>query len=247
MARLATQPLRPGRAAPNGTDSSNGAGPNGAEPGKPRTAPGRKTTKRNLPLVALGVLLVVGSAIGFSSAWLRASGHQQVLVVTGNLPAGHVLTSTDLKAVRISTGNGIAVVPASETSHLVGHPVALPLTSGALLTEADLGPSAGPPSGQSVVGLALKPGQYPPEIASGDQVLVVISGGSASSASSSSSSSSTDAPLDATVVGVEAAPVNSSDPVVVSLQLAEGSGPAVAAAGSAGNVTLAIVSPGGGS
>jgi hypothetical protein len=220
---------------------------NGAEPAKPRTAPGRKTTNRNLPLVALGVLLVVGCAIGFSSAWLRAGGHQQVLVVTGNLSAGHILTSSDLKAVRISTGNGLSIVPASEASHLVGHPVALPLTSGTLLTKADLGPSAGPPNGQSVVGLALKPGQYPPGITSGSQVLVVISGGSASSASSSSGSSSTDVPLNATVIGVEEAPVNSSDSVVVSLQLAEGGGPAVATAGSAGNVALAIVSAGAGS
>jgi hypothetical protein len=125
--------------------------------------------------------------------------------------------------------------------------VALPLTSGSLLTEADLGPSTGPPSGQSVVGLALKPGQYPPGIAPGAQVLVVLSGGSAASASSPSGTSSTDAPLNATVIGVEVAPVNSSDSVVVSLQLAEGSGPAVAAAGGAGNVALAIVSPGAGS
>ena len=55
----------------------------------------------------------------------------------------------------------------------MGRAVALPLAAGTLLTETDLGPGADPPSGQAVVGLALKPGQYPPEVTAGDRVLVV--------------------------------------------------------------------------
>jgi hypothetical protein len=197
-----------------------------------------------VPLIALGVLLVVGCAIGFSSAWLRAGGRQQVLVVATNLSAGQVLTPTDLRSVQLSTGAGLSPIPASEASEVVGHPVALPLAPGSLLTEADLGPSALPPTGQAVVGLALKPGQYPPGITAGAQVLVVIGGSTSSASSTSSGSSPADAPIAATVVGVEPAPTDSSDSVVVSIQLAEGNGAAVAAAGSAGNVALVIVSSG---
>jgi hypothetical protein len=197
-----------------------------------------------VPLIALGVLLVVGCAIGFSSAWLRAGGRQQVLVVSTNLSAGQILTSSDLRSVQLSTGTGLSPIPASEASEIVGHPVALPLSPGSLLTQSDLGPSALPPSGQAVVGLALKPGQYPPGITAGAQVLVVVGGSTSSGSTSSSGSSPTDAPIEAAVVGVEAAPTDSSDSVVVSVQLAEGNGAAVAAAGSAGNVALAIVSSG---
>ena len=241
MARPATQPLSADRSTTNGTTSTE------IDSEKRRPPLERRVTKRNMPLIALGILLVVGCAIGFSSAWLRAGGHQQVLVVATNVSAGHILTSTDLRTVQLSTGNGLSPIPASEASVVIGHPVALPLASGSLLTEADLGPSALPPSGRAVVGLALKSGQYPPEIEAGAKVLVVISSGSGSQGSSTATSSTTDAPIQAIVIGVELAPANSSDAVVVSVQVAEGSGAAVAAAGSAGSVTLVIVSSGSGS
>jgi hypothetical protein len=73
-------------------------------------------------------------------------------------------------------------------------------------------------------------------------VLVVIGGSTSSSSTASSGSSPADAPIESTVLGVEAAPTDSSDTVVASVQLAEGHGAAVAAAGSAGNVALVIVS-----
>jgi len=236
MARLATRPLGPSRT------TTNGSAANGAETETQRSSPGRRTARRNVPLIALGVLLVVGCAIGFSSAWLRDGGRQQVLVVATNVSAGQVLTSSDLRSVQLSTGTGLSPIPASEASDVVGHPVSLPLAAGSLLTDADLGPSALPPSGQAVVGLALKPGQYPPGITAGARVLVVIGGSTSSSSTASSGSSPADAPIESTVLGVEAAPTDSSDTVVASVQLAEGNGAAVAAAGSAGNVALVIVS-----
>lgn len=241
MARLATRPLGADRSPADGTT------PNGVDPERRRTPIGRRTAKRNAPLIALGVLLVVGSAIGFSSAWLRAGGRQQVLIVATNLSAGQILTSSELRTVQVSTGSGLSPIAASEISNVIGRPVALPLVAGSLLTQANLGPSALPPKGQAVVGLALKPGQYPPGISAGAHVLVVVSGGSGSSGSSAAASSAADAPIEATVTGVDQAPTNSSDSLIVSVQLAEGNGSAVAAAGSSGNVALVIVSSGAGS
>jgi hypothetical protein len=98
-----------------------------------------------------------------------------------------------------------------------------------------------------MVGLALKPGQYPPGVAAGERVLVVMgsgsnSGGSGPTGFSTSSSSNAAAPLAGTVMSVEQAPANSSESIIVSVQLAEGNGAAVASAASAGNVALAVVS-----
>jgi hypothetical protein len=239
MARSAAPPLNLGRPAPNGA-VSNGAS------SKAKAPTAKRSTRRNVPLVALGVLLVVGCAIGFSSAWLRAGGRQQVLVVANNLSTGQILTSSDLKTVQISGGNGLSAIPASQASEIVGRPVALPVTSGSLLVPSDLGPSTGPPDGRAMVGLALKPGQYPPGMAAGERVLVVMgapnSGGSGSSGFSTSSSSNAAAPLAGTVMSVEQAPANTSESIIVSVQLAEGNGAAVASAASAGNVALAVVS-----
>jgi hypothetical protein len=200
-----------------------------------------------MPLVALGVLLVIGCAIGFSSAWLRAGGRQQVLVVSSAISAGQVLNASDLHVAQLSVGSGLSPVPASEESAVVGRAVALPLAAGTLLTESDLGPGADPPSGQAVVGLALKPGQYPPEVTAGDRVLVVTNPSStADAAAAGATDSATTAvvpPIPATVVGVESASETNSDSAVVEVQLGEGDGASLAAA-SAGDIALVLVSPG---
>jgi SAF domain len=237
MAPLATRPLGTAGQASNGSNA-------GAGHGGPSTPSGRPVTRRNVPLIALGVLLVVGCALGFSTALLRAGGRQQVLVVTTNLSAGQILTSSDLRTAQLSTSSGLSPIPASDMADVVGRPVALPLAPGTLLTDTDLGPAALPPSGQAVVGLALKAGQYPPDITAGAAVLVVINGSNSSGASTSSSSSPADAPIPATVIGINAPPPDSSDSAVVSVQLAEGNGAAVASAASAGNVALVMVSAG---
>jgi hypothetical protein len=202
-----------------------------------------------MPLVAVGVLLVVGCAIGFSSAWLRAGGRQQVLVVSSAISAGQVLNPSDLRVAQLSVGSGLSPVPAAEEGDVVGRAVALPLAAGTLLTETDLGPGADPPSGQAVVGLALKPGQYPPEVTAGDQVLVVTNPSSTADAAAAAATDSGTTvvvpPVPATVVGVQSASETTSDSAVVEVQLAEGDGATVAAAAASdGDIALVLVSPG---
>ena len=166
-------------------------------------------------------------------------------MVTRGLSAGQILSPSDLRTAKISIAGGIASVPSSEFSQVIGRPVASTLPSGALLTESDVAPSPGPPGGRAVVGLALKPGQYSPDVATGERVLVVLNGNDSGSSASTTTSASTtaDAPVEATVTGVEPA-VSSSGSLVVSIQLAEGNGAAVASAASAGNVALVIISSG---
>jgi hypothetical protein len=192
------------------------------------------------------MLLVVGCAIGFSSAWLRAGGRQEVLVVAKSLSPGQVLSPSDLRTSELSVASGVAAMPASELPQVIGRPISSALTPGTLLTSSDVAQTVGPPNGRAEVGLALKPGQYPPDVTSGERVLVVInSDDSATSGSSTTFHSTTaDAPLEATVIGVETAPVNSSESLVVTIQLAEGNGAAVTSAASAGNVALAVISSG---
>ena len=47
-----------------------------------------------MPLVVVGVLLVVGCALGFADASLSLASHEDVLVVAQPLAAGQVLTSS---------------------------------------------------------------------------------------------------------------------------------------------------------
>jgi hypothetical protein len=219
----------------NGQRASEGA----------RAAGGRGPTARRhrqLPLVVVGVLLVIGFALAFADASLHLGSREQVLVVAQPLAAGQVLTSGDLRAARVSTGSGLQVVPVADESSVVGRHVAVPLVAGALLTSAEVG--AAPPvgSGSDVVAVGLKPGWYPPDLAPGDrvQVVPVTSASSGSGAGSVTSGS----PVAATVLAVDAAPPGSGSPTVFSLQVSRGDADEVAALAAAGQASLVEVGSG---
>jgi hypothetical protein len=225
-------------AAPTRTDGQRA--PEGARP-----LPGRGPTSRRhrqLPLVVVGVLLVIGFALAFADASLHLGSREQVLVVAQPLAAGQVLTSGDLRAVRVSTGAGVQVVPAAEESSVVGRRVAVPLVAGAVLTSSEVG--AAPPvgSGSDVVAVGLKAGGYPPDLAPGDrvQVVPVTSASSGSSAANVTSGS----PVAATVLAVDAAPAGSGSPTMFSLQVSSTDADEVAALAAAGQASLVEVGSG---
>ena len=225
-------------AAPTRTNGQRA--PESARTGSGRGAGSRR--HRQLPLVVVGVLLVIGFALAFADASLHLGSREQVLVVAQPLTAGQVLTSGDLRAVRVSTGAGVQVVPAAEESSVVGRRVAVPLVAGALLTSSEVG--AAPPvgSGSDVVAVGLKPGWYPPDLAPGDrvQVVPVTSASSGSGAASVTSGS----PVAATVLAVDAAPAGSGSPTVFSLQVSSGDADEVAALAAAGQASLVEVGSG---
>jgi len=203
------------------------------------SAPARR---RSLPWLMLGVLLVAGCALAFAVTSLRLSGRQPVLALARSVPAGHVLTSGDLQVVNVAADSNLALIPASSESSVLGQPAALPLVAGSLLTTAEVGTDRMPPAGWAVVGVALKAGQYPPEVAPGDRVMIVTTAGTGGG----TAPTGTAPPTAATVVRVHVAPVDSSAATVVSLQVPEADSAAVAAAASNGAVSLVLVSGRGG-
>jgi hypothetical protein len=219
----------------NGQRASEGA----------RAAGGRGLTSRRhrqLPLVVVGVLLVIGFALAFADASLHLGSKEQVLVVAQPLAAGQVLTSGDLRAARVSTGSGLQVVPVADESSVVGRHVAVPLVAGALLTSSEVG--AAPPvgSGSDVVAVGLKAGGYPPDLAPGDRVQVVpVTSASSGSGIGSVTSGS---PVAATVLAVDAAPAGSGSPTVFSLQVTRADADEVAALAAAGQASLVEVGSG---
>jgi Flp pilus assembly protein CpaB len=158
MATTATAPRTNGRAD---------------ERSRPSTSAPNRRPRRQAPLVALGVLLVLGCALAFADASVHLGTREQVLVVAQPVSAGQVLTASDLRAVRVSTGSGLDVVSVDQEATVVGRRVAVPLVAGSLLapTEVSSAPAVG--SGSDVVAVGLKPGAYPPEVAPGDRVQVV--------------------------------------------------------------------------
>ncbi len=218
----------------NGSKALSGARTAGAR-GRPLAR------RRQLPLVVVGVLLVIGGALAFADASLHLGSREEVLVVSEPLAAGQVITSSDLETVSVSTGSGLQVVPAGEEASVVGAPVAVPLVAGSLLTRAEVGVTAPVASGSDVVAVGLKAGQYPPDLAPGDRVQVVP-------VTSPSSSSLTPAgsPVSATVLAVDVASVESDSPTVFSLEVSRSEADEVAALAAANEASLIQVGSGAG-
>jgi hypothetical protein len=224
-------------AAPTRT---NGRTPVGdARPTAERPGVGRR---RQLPLVVVGVLLVVGCALVFAEVSLRAGRGQEVLVVAEPVAAGQVVTAGDLRAVRLSAAGGVASVPAGDEQAVVGEPAAVALSAGSVLTRADVGAGAGVGAGFDVVAVALKPGAYPPDLSAGARVQVVPV---ASSSGSGSGAPTGSGPVGATVLSVEAPSATSGSPAVVSLEVAGSDAGEVASLAAAGEVALVEEGSGG--
>jgi len=140
------------------------------------------TRRRSRSRVAAGAVLVVACVFGFLAAASAVTGrHAEVLVL-----ARSALSAADLTVADLPPASGVATIPASEEAQLTGRTVAVPLTAGTLLTPADLGPPAFPPSGRAIVALPLSPGAYPPDLQPGARV-AILPGHSASQDSSSTS------------------------------------------------------------
>ena len=226
MAQVATPARHNGQRASESSRASHVPGP---------------ARRRQLPLVAIGVLLVVGCALGFADASLHLETREEVLAVAQPVAAGQVLTAADLRAVKVSTGSGLAVVAVGAEGSVVGRRAAVALLPGSLLTAAEVGSAPAVGAGSDVVAVGLKPGGYPPALVPGDRVEVVPVPSSGSTTGSVAAGS----PVDATVLSVEGAPVGSGAPTVLSLEVAARDAGEVAALAAAGQA--AVVEMGAGS
>ena len=212
----------------------------------PDQAP-RRLRRRSVPLAVGGVVLVVVCALVFAEGWLAAGNRQPVLALAQPVAAGQVITAADLETVRVSAAGPVSLVPASRQAEVVGSTAAVSMPAGSLLAGSDIG-TPPPVKGQVRLGVALKPGAYPPDLAAGQDVDVLATPSSSASGSSSGSGSASAAlPVgQAVVLSVSpASAAGGSGDTVVELQVPADAMPQVAAANAAGQVALATIPAGG--
>lgn len=192
--------------------------------------------RRQVPWIVAGVVLVVGCALAFGLASIRAAGDEQVLAVARPVPAGQVLQAADFRVVRVAPSAGVRPVVVTAEAGMVGRPAAVALVPGTLLTPADVGTPPPGIAGMAVVAMALKAGAYPPSLGAGARVEVVPVGTNTSGAAAPVTGQLR--PVQAVVVDVEAAPGGSSVDAVVSLQVDPADAAEVAQLGAAGQAVL---------
>lgn len=202
--------------------------------------PRGRGTRRRVPHLLVGALLVV-VCVGGALWWTSATQDRvPVLAIARPVSVGHLLERADLRRVEVSAEAGVAMVPVEQAVSVLGKPAATSLTPGALVTPASVGPAGVPSAGQAIVAVGLKPGQAPPELAAGTLVRVVLTAATPGAASVASQASGEPTWL-GTVVGITAAGTDQT--TVVSLQLPSTTAPALAQV-SAGQVALVML-PGG--
>lgn len=166
-----------------------------------------------VPRLLLGVVLVVGCAIGGIVVGQQLGHRESVLVLARSVTTGQVLSAQDLREASVSVDSGISVIPVSEESTVVGQQVAFALPAGAVLTRELIGTPQVPPPGQAVAAVGLKAGQFPPALAPGTRVAVLVA------ASTTNGFASMPESWTATVTDVQRQP--NDQITVVSVQLPE--------------------------
>lgn len=131
--------------------------------------------RRQLPWVALGVLLLVMSMLGFALWSVQQAARTPVLVVGTAINAGDRIERADLILVSVGADAGLELLRSGQEDLVVGRVARGPIPVGTPLSPAlVVSPSEAVPVGQAVVGTALKPGEYPTSaLRAGDRVRLI--------------------------------------------------------------------------
>ncbi|WP_245997256.1 SAF domain-containing protein [Streptomyces armeniacus] len=112
------------------------------------------------------------SAVGFTWVVSTVGERQEVLILARDVAAGQVLTTKDLRSVKVASDVG--VIPVESRGEALGERARVPLVAGALLSPRMIGRSAVfPPQGKSQVTFAVEAGAGPSDLARGDRVAVL--------------------------------------------------------------------------
>lgn len=210
---------------------------NGTRTQAPPASATQRAATRSRSRVVLGAAVLVVAALAGAMLYADVGHRHPVLEVAHPVTAGQVLQARDFTTARVAADPGVATVPASRESSVVGHPAAVALVAGALLAPADVASAPVFPSGSAVIGATLKPGQAPVGLRPGDVVLVVMMPSQSGSRSGTSQDLGT--PTTATVVAVNPL-ADTNGAVAVSLAVPADMAPPLAVAGAGGTLALIL-------
>src|SRR2546423_7189108 len=131
----------------------------------------RRISKARL-LLAVG--LVLACALTGVIVAQRVDVRVPVLAAARAISAGQTVTAADVTTVKVAVEAGVATVPASQLSTVVGQVAAVPLVAGTLLSPAQFAGAVWPGSGEAVIAVPVKPGRLPSGLPAGVRVTVLV-------------------------------------------------------------------------
>ncbi len=98
-----------------------------------------KLPRRRRPgMIALAVALVGVGVLASAAIYSATNLRVPVIVMTGSVPAGSVITAADVGTADVSVSSGVQVIPASQAGQVVGQIAGTSLHPGMLLTASEL-------------------------------------------------------------------------------------------------------------
>lgn len=206
-----------------------------------RFDPTRRAERRpRTTWIGLGLVLLLAFGLLGAVTVARVADRAPVLALAKSIERGEELTLDHLTVANVGTDESVAVVAAADRDQVLGLGAAASLEAGTLIARSQFvdGPQVGP--GQSVVGLALAPGEYPTSaLRPGDHVIVVRS------ALPTSPANRTEDPPDVLAEDVEVFSVeplsDTARTLMVSVTVPRAVAPEISSAAAAGRIRLVLV------
>ncbi|MFB7674105.1 hypothetical protein ACFC26_22100 [Kitasatospora purpeofusca] len=138
-------------------------------------------------MAALALLLVLACALGFAVLLRQAGERVSAVEITKRVAPGQQIPADALSEIQVAKDSALKYVPWEQRGILATkYSAAVEIPPGTLLTGPMLTDAAGLSGDQSVVGLSLKSGQFPPGLKAGDRVRVMWVGRDAAAKGSAS-------------------------------------------------------------
>ncbi len=185
-------------------------------------------------LLGLAIALMAVFALATAGLVLGVAKAKPVLALARDVAIGQQITAADLRTVYINSDPGLAPIPATKQTSVVGRYALTNLTAGTLLTDRALAETALPGDGQQLVGISLKPGRVPPGLKPGAKVVLVATAPPQSGASGNPPPPLPEIP--ATVVVAIA--VNND--TLISVAVADSDGPTAARLAAEGRLVVTL-------
>lgn len=128
---------------------------------------------RGWPVAVAGsAAMVLCSVLAFWLVSNLGEERRMVLVAAVSMPAGHVITATDVDEVAVASDD-LAVIEAEAVATIVGQTVAVPVSPGTVLSPQLLGEAVIPEPGRAETAMVFAEGSYPAGIEAGQSVVLI--------------------------------------------------------------------------
>ena len=132
------------------------------------------TRKRRIPEMAIGLVLIIGGAVGSLLLYQSASNTVTVVALSRDISRGHVVTANDLVAVQVPGDAAEMFISGSDAQQIVGKTLTIDGQKDSPIVAAMLSSRSPLTSGEALVSASIEIGNYPPRLSEGDSVQLVF-------------------------------------------------------------------------